>query len=132
MWRREGAGEIYAYIPITDANHAAQTAIPGTIVNNDFGYSVGRGAFNFTTGQWIAIAQRVRLNTLNNTDGLIDLWVDGKEIIKLRNITLLEGANGTLQGSHFQTFFGGNSVEWASPKTQRAWFADISGAIIES
>jgi len=27
-------------------------------------------------------------------------------------------------------FFGGKGAEWASPKDQRAWFADVFGAVI--
>ena len=132
MWREDGAGEIYTYIPQTEANIAAQLAVPGTVDNQGFGYSVGRGAYYFPTGEWVTVAQRVRLNTLNNMDGLIDLWVDGVETIKLRDITLLEAANSTIRGSHYQTFFGGSTIEWASPKTQKAWIADVSGAIIKA
>ena len=132
MWREDGAGEIYTYLPLTEANDAAQLAVPGTVENHGYGYSVGRSAFYFPTGKWVTVAQRVKLNTLNNTDGLIDLWVDGEEAIKLRDITLSEAANATIHGSHYQTFFGGSTIEWASPKTQKVWFADVSGAIIKS
>jgi len=30
----------------------------------------------------------------------------------------------------FSFLFAGSSDDWASPKDQRAWFADISGAIL--
>jgi len=51
-----------------------------------------------------------------------------------------------VQGAHFETFFGGKVLiwliihflehtaghtdDWASPKDQRAWFANVSGAIL--
>lgn len=30
------------------------------------------------------------------------------------------------------TAIAGNKADWASPKDQKAWFADVSGAIIGS
>jgi len=56
-------------------------------------------------------------------------------------------AASKVQGAHFQTFFGGkvltalpilnfpektvgHTEDWASPKDQRAWFANVSGAIL--
>lgn len=46
--RANGQGELYTYLPPTDANDAILAKIPPqSIRNTDYGYSIGRGAFNF-------------------------------------------------------------------------------------
>ncbi|KAH8111192.1 hypothetical protein DFH11DRAFT_1690460 [Phellopilus nigrolimitatus] len=132
MWRTNGTGELYTYLPLTDANAAAQLAVPGTIANSDYGYSVGRGAYSFPTNEWVTVMERVKLNTANQTDGEIKLWVNGQAVISLTNVSLREDAGATIQGMQFQTFFGGSTSDWASPQTQKAWFADVSGAVVVS
>ena len=63
MWRTNGAGELYAYLPLTDQNQKVLLAVPPqSIANPDFGTSVGRGSFTFTSGQWVTIAERIKLN----------------------------------------------------------------------
>jgi hypothetical protein len=79
--------------------------------------------------------------------------VDGKSVISVSGLVFRDkdGADARIKGMHFQTFFGGtvtptlsscltsisNAVlaghtpDWASPKDQKAWFADISAAIID-
>ena len=57
-----------------------------------------------------------------------------------------ENADSKVRGAHFQTFFGGTALirlvvnflnkpagqteDWASSKDQRAWFANVSDAIL--
>ncbi|EJD05556.1 uncharacterized protein FOMMEDRAFT_145058 [Fomitiporia mediterranea MF3/22] len=132
MWRTNGTGELYTYLPITEGNNASQAAVPGTVVDSSYGYSVGRGAFTWPSAEWVAVVERLKLNAIGKTNGEIDLWVEGKKVISLADVTLREEANATIQGFHFQTFFGGSTSDWASPKTQKAWFADVSGAVISS
>lgn len=61
--RTDGAGELYAYLPLTDQNAAALLNVPPlTIENPDYGFSVGRGAFTFPAGEWVTIAERIKLN----------------------------------------------------------------------
>ena len=130
MWRKNGAGELYTYIPLSDSNSVAQLAVSGTIANNDYGYSVGRGLFTWPTGEWITVVQRVKLNTVGQSNGEIKVWVNGEEKIDLTGISLRDSDSSTIQGMQFQTFFGGSTSDWASPKDQSAWFADVSGAVI--
>ncbi|KAI5116822.1 hypothetical protein M0805_002880 [Coniferiporia weirii] len=132
MWRAEGAGELYTYLPLTTANSVAQLAVPGTIANDDYGFSVGRGSFAFPTNTWVSILQRVKMNTPGAEDGEVRVWIDGNETITLYNVTLRDDENATIQGMQFQTFFGGSTSDWASPKDQKAWFADVSGAVVQS
>lgn len=51
-----------------------------------YGFSIGRGAFNFTAGDWTHVAQNVVLNTPGNNDGGFTLLVDGRPVITRSDI----------------------------------------------
>ncbi|KAG5641309.1 hypothetical protein DXG03_005542 [Asterophora parasitica] len=157
MWRAKGTGELYAYLPLTKTNSTHLLAAPPTsIVNADYGISVGRGSFHLdiAVGRWVSIAFRVRMNDVGAHNGVymhvyqavvlvgsayicgfgtgtIQVWVDGVSAINVSGIAVCQAKDARIKGMHFQTFFGGHTAEWASPKEQRAWFADVSGAIVE-
>lgn len=105
--------------------------------------------------------QRIQLNDPGEYNGQIRLWVNGISTIELYNVSLRNSTDGVVQGMHFQTFFGGkftlaspkirtkfslaclliiyvcfrilgSTSDWASPQTQKAWFADVSGAVVQS
>ncbi|KAJ7643701.1 hypothetical protein FB45DRAFT_987522 [Roridomyces roridus] len=128
MWRAKGNGELYTYLPLTPHNRD-----PPSLQNNDYGFSVGCAAFNFdvAVGRWITLAFRVKLNNVGSEDGELELWVDGKSVIAVSGLQLRDSDKAHIKGAHFQTFFGGHSEDWASPKDQRAWFADLTGVVIE-
>ncbi|EGN97512.1 polysaccharide lyase family 14 protein [Serpula lacrymans var. lacrymans S7.3] len=149
MWRASGKGEIYAYMPLNNINTKQLLAVPPkSVLNNDYGISVGKGPYTLSTGLWITIAQRVKLNTPGKTDGAhiiiaihysvqaefvigeVQLWMNGSCVLHVVGLVMREDAASHIKGMHFQTFFGGHSIDWASPKDQRAWFADVSGAIM--
>ncbi|KAM5545157.1 hypothetical protein V8D89_001268 [Ganoderma adspersum] len=134
MWREEGAGELYTYLPQTDRNTERLLLVPPkSIQHADYGFSVGRGAFTFTPGQWTRVTQRVKMNALGKEDGEIEVYIDGQSVLHATGLVLRtnEGPDGHVQGLHMQTFFGGHTPDWVSPKDQRAWFANISGAILQ-
>lgn len=95
----------------------------------------------------VFLSTRSFLLVLTGSKGQIQLWVDGNSVIDIDGLTLRDTEAGKIKGMHFQTFFGGTSLkrflfplkikfllghnkDWASPKDQRAWFADITGKIV--
>ncbi|PIL32927.1 hypothetical protein GSI_05045 [Ganoderma sinense ZZ0214-1] len=129
-----GVGELYAYLPQTDRNTERLLLVPPqSIQHPDYGFSVGRGAFSFTPGQWTRVTQRVKMNSFGKQDGEIEVYINGQSVLCASGLELRtnEGPDGRVQGLHMQTFFGGHTPDWASPKDQRAWFANISGAILK-
>ncbi|KAL0064085.1 hypothetical protein AAF712_008945 [Marasmius tenuissimus] len=127
MWRQGGAGELYTYLPQTENNNTRLLAVPPlSRANNDYGYSVGRGSFSFVKGRWMCISLRVKMNCIGQEDGELELVVDGRSVICVHGVTLRDSEESIIMGMHFQTFFGGHGDDWASPKDQRAWFADIT------
>ncbi|KAG6860729.1 hypothetical protein C0995_008085 [Termitomyces sp. Mi166 len=137
MWRAEAAGEFYTYLPpYTDARFAANKAQCDTVANSDcnptYGASIGRGAFKFADGAWTTVAERVRLNDVGKANGELELFVNGKSVISLSGLMLRGSSSGRIRGIQMQTFFGGHTSDYASPKTQNAYFSDFSVAITET
>ncbi|KAI0667039.1 hypothetical protein C8Q78DRAFT_1056133 [Trametes maxima] len=133
MWRENGVGELYAYAPQLDTNTRQLLAVPPrSIQHPDFGFSVGRGSWSFEPGKWTRVVQRVKVNDLGEENGELEVTIDGKSVILVAGLVLRtqEGPDARVQGIHFQTFFGGHTTEWASPRDQSAWFASISGAVL--
>ncbi|KAK7022158.1 polysaccharide lyase family 14 protein [Favolaschia claudopus] len=132
MWRSKGVGELYTYLPLTPGNRERLISVPpSSKENSDYGSSVGRDAFRFTAGKWLSLAFRVKLNSVGCGDGELELWIDGVSVIKVDGLMLRDSEHSRIKGAHFQTFFGGHQDDWASPKDQRAWFADFSGVVID-
>jgi hypothetical protein len=72
----------------------------------------------FSNGTWYNITQRLVLNTFNgetpNSDGIKELWVDGRLIYQESNLKLVEIKSDTLKIDAFRlaNFYGGNAVEF--------------------
>ncbi|KAF7303774.1 Mitochondrial external NADH dehydrogenase [Mycena indigotica] len=137
MWRTDGMGEVYTYLPDYEvggfsANKAVCNVAPFSECNPTYGASVGRGSFHFATGAWTTVSQRVRLNDVGKANGEIQLWVNGKSVVNVNGLILRDSSAGRHRGIQMQTFFGGSTSDWASPKTQDAYFSDFSMAITET
>ncbi|KAJ7272032.1 hypothetical protein B0H12DRAFT_1008536 [Mycena haematopus] len=136
MWRTNGMGEMYTYLPDYEvegfaANKNVCNIAPFSTCNPTYGASVGRGSFTFPTGAWTTVSQRVKLNDVGQANGELQLWVNGKSVIDVSNLILRDSSEGKHRGIMMQTFFGGSDSTWASPKTQDAYFSDFSVAILE-
>ena len=107
MWRRDGEGEVYAYV----ANK-----------NSDYGASIGRGNWTFEPGRWVEIQEEIILNEPGAADGIVRLWVDGRQVIEQRDLVYRTVDGVGIDGLMFSTFFGGSSPKWASPKDQSIAF----------
>lgn len=136
MWRTNGEGEMYTYLPPFDdgrfaANKKQCDVAPESHCNPTYGASVGRGAFQFTPGQWTTVSERVRLNDVGQANGELELFVNGESVISVKGLILRDSSAGRIRGIQMQSFFGGSSSEWASPKDQDIYFSDFSLAITE-
>lgn len=129
MWRTNGAGEIYNYLPPGQASGYCDTA-PFSTCNPNYGDSIARGAFTFPTGQWTTLALRLKLNDANVQNGEEELFVNGKSAIKLDNLLISADPQTRIWGIMAQTFFGGSDQSWASPVDQHAYFKDWSLAVL--
>lgn len=110
MWRRGGAGEVYAYLP-SSVKH---------------GTSLGRGSWRVRPGSWQCLSQAVKLNSPGKADGTITVSLDGRQVFQKKNLVYRTTASLRIDGVFFSSFFGGGDASWASPTNQRVDFADFS------
>jgi hypothetical protein len=112
MWRTNGAGEMYTYLPPGyDANDAVCNIPPFSTCNPTYGASVGRGAFAFKAGESNTVSMRVRLNDAGQSNGELEIWANGQSVISTSGLILRDSDAGRIRGIMMQTFFGG----WSPP-----------------
>ena len=58
----------------------------GSVCDDLYGFSIGRGSFSWKAGDWTRITQTVFLNTPGKQDGVFTLDVDGKRAISRNDI----------------------------------------------
>ncbi|KAG9074293.1 hypothetical protein FRC06_010787 [Ceratobasidium sp. 370] len=119
MWRAEGEGELYAYLP-SDAESTNKAN------------SLGRGSWKWTPGTWQTIAQKITLNDVGKANGSVETYIDGKKIHTVEKVIIRTHKNAMPRGAMIQSFFGGSDGGWASPKDQQVYFADFSLAVLET
>ena len=108
MWRTNGLGELYTYLPPDfDANQAVCNIPPFSTCNDVYGASVGRGSFNWTAGGRTTMSQRVRLNDVGQANGELELFVGGQSVVNVGGLVLTNSTTGRIRGLQMQTFFGG-------------------------
>jgi hypothetical protein len=110
MWRAQGMGELYAYLPGR---------------NERCGESVSRGAWRFVAGRWTVLEQEAVLNAPGRSDGALRVWVDGNPVISRTNVVFRQSNRIGVDGLMFSTFFGGSDPSWASPTDQWVQFRDF-------
>jgi hypothetical protein len=134
MWRTDGQGEFYTYLPpYTESRFSANRAqcnYKNSDCNPTYGASIGRGTFHFKAGGWTQVSQRVRLNTVGKADGELELFADGKSVIKLGGLILRDSNSGRIRGIQAQTFFGGSKTQFQAKKNEDVYFSDFTVAVV--
>lgn len=123
MWRENGKGELYAYLP------KANQGLPVCAHNNcnaHYGASIGTGSWSFKPGEWTQVTERVKLNDVNKKNGEIEILIGGQRKVFVEGLSLRGDDKGRIRGIMMHTFFGGSSTPaYASPKPQKAFFKDF-------
>lgn len=110
MWRKQGAGELYAYLPTSD----------------EYGTSIGRGNWQFRSGVWYHLEQVVTLNEPTRNNGRVQVFVDGVQVLDEEGLTFRTTEDLKIEGIFFSTFFGGGDSSWATPNDVYIDFAEFS------
>jgi hypothetical protein len=114
MWREEGKAVLYLY-------HMDKMAACG----DDLPLQVESGVdFVFQKEQWYQIIQRVKVNTGNNFDGEVEVWIDQKPALLKTGIRFVNNGD-QVDSFYFSTFHGGNSNAWAPTVDSYTWFDDL-------
>lgn len=113
MWRAEGDGEVYAYLP-TSRRH---------------GTSIGRGNWRFQPGVWHHLEQEIQLNQPGVADGRVRVWLDGQLVLDQVGLIFRSVDSLKIDGVFFSTFFGGGDASWATPQDVYIDFANFSVSV---
>jgi hypothetical protein len=105
MWRKDGDGEAYLYVPKSEQDESISTIPPKTEINQKYGISAGRGAFKFTDGQWDTVGMYVKLNDIGQRNGVFKIWINKKLAIEFDKV-VWRTKDITIDGVQFETFFG--------------------------
>ncbi len=105
MWRSEGRLVVYAYVPKSGN---------GKWGNDKWGQDIACD-FKAEQGKWHCIEQYVNVGTPGNDDGILKVWIDGKERLNITDMRFwnVENDYGPVGGICFSTFHGGNTADWA-------------------
>ncbi|KAI9265550.1 hypothetical protein EDC94DRAFT_605249 [Helicostylum pulchrum] len=118
MWRKNGAGEAYAYIPTSERLCSTKQVT----CNSDYGTSFSRGIIRFKKQQWTHLDMFIRLNTGSESNGILQVWQDGSLKINQRHIQFRANDSVGISNTMFSTFFGGGSVDYATPIDTSSYF----------
>jgi hypothetical protein len=110
MWRREGEGEAYIYVPADCQAPEFSHYPPRTKVDGHAGVSFARGAWRYTPGRWMRIAITVRLNSVVGgapaQDGLLRVDIDGETKIRYDRLVWRKSEAIQVDNVFFSTFYG--------------------------
>jgi hypothetical protein len=110
MWREQGRliGYIYDMDQSTECGNAIATG------------------FNFAVGRWYSIKQRIKLNTGRNHDGVLQLWVDDRQVINRSNMGwMVEAPDRMIDEVMLDFFFGGSTADWSPSRNCTLSFGDL-------
>jgi hypothetical protein len=122
MWRRNGEGEVYSYIP-TPNGLCKENDID---CNDDFGISMNRKSFTFASGEWNRVTILIQLNNPPDiANGNLMMYYNDVEAVKHQNLQFRSSTNVNAGGLYLSTFFGGNDKSWATPNTVNSYFRNF-------
>ena len=110
MWRKNGEGEVYAYLPSS----------------KDYGTSIGRGRWTFKPGVWHQVEQEIKLNDSTKSNGWVKVWIDNALVLNQEDLKWRTNSDLTIDGIFFSTFFGGSDASWSTPKEVYIDFAEFA------
>ncbi len=116
MWRRNDNLVVYAYLPERINSSGKVTRKWGEDI--EFFKPVKKG-------QWYTIKQYVKMNTPGKSDGILEMYVDGKKTLSRTNVQFrLPGKDVKVNGLAVHTYRGGSADDpnFQSKKTEYIYF----------
>jgi len=78
--------------------------------------------YKLVRNEWINLTQRVKLNQIGKKNGEVQIWIDNKEVLFLKNLELRTKSSVKIDLFEFSTFYGGNTDSWAPKSEQHIYF----------
>lgn len=135
MWRREGYGEAYVYLPMPYQEpgfcdslprcKVSEPSVQCNICDSDTGISLHRASFQFQRGQWNSLKLQMRLNTPNITDGMIRLTVNGNLAFEMYNVNWRLTEDVKIEGINIASWYGGSDATWAPTQDMHVYMKNF-------
>jgi hypothetical protein len=81
-----------------------------------FYYRMNGQPFRFVTGQQYRVTQWVKVNTPNALNGEAEVWIDGKQVLLMKNLRLrgsVSAATARVDQVKYHSYFGGDNLRFA-------------------
>jgi parallel beta-helix repeat protein len=76
------------------------------------------------SGRWYSIRQRVKMNEPGVSNGILQIWLDGKLVHDQNDVLFRTTGDFSIDQMYFSTFFGGNE-DWRTSKDETVYFDDF-------
>ncbi|ORY49286.1 hypothetical protein BCR35DRAFT_336084 [Leucosporidium creatinivorum] len=115
MWRTDGAGEVYGYIPTAPS----QCEDKNFLCHGGNAISIERGSFNFTAGVWQTVTEVAVLNSDPKEDGTVangelSLYLNDALAFSLTDVVFRTNASVFFSSFLISSFFGGSTANYES------------------
>lgn len=79
----------------------------------------------FQPMQWYRVQCRIKINTPNVSDGILQVWFDGIQIHNDTAVSFTDDPDFGIEWFYFGTFFGGNKSDFAATKVETIFLRNI-------
>ncbi len=115
MWRENGRAQLYLY-------HMDK---PGKFGEEFWLFDSDGDDVYFERGKWHNLVQRVRINDGNQSNGEVDVWMNGEQVLEIDDLKMVTNNKG-IDALMFSTFHGGGkSTEWWPDYEVHSYFDDF-------
>lgn len=114
MWREDGRAVLYLYHMDKPGQYGEDVQLKDSNGNDMY----------FQRGEWIQMVQRVRINTGNQKNGSVDVWMNGEQVLSRDNIQFVNNGQ-QIDTLNFSTFHGGYGYDWWPSKDVDAFYDDF-------
>ncbi|KAI8341292.1 hypothetical protein BC941DRAFT_416456 [Chlamydoabsidia padenii] len=125
MWRQNGAGEAYAYLPRSDDLCKQSTVM----CNDQYGTSFSRGVINFQQNKWTTMEIYVKINNASSSNGILRVWQDGNVVIDQSQLQYRTTNAVAASSLFFSTFFGGGDPTYATNVDTYTYYKNIQFSV---
>ncbi|GAA5891682.1 hypothetical protein JCM5296_005510 [Sporobolomyces johnsonii] len=129
MWRANGAGEVYGYVPTYEDQCSSDVSATDVVCHGDDGLSFNRGSWTFETGVYNTVTEIAILNSNPGTpceaNGVLAVYAGETLAFERTDVVFRTNASVSFTSLAFSTFFGGSSTSYASTGNVYTYFKNF-------
>ncbi|GAA6029782.1 hypothetical protein JCM8097_001047 [Rhodosporidiobolus ruineniae] len=124
MWRENGEGEVYAYVPVYDGYCGGGDS--SVYCHDGTAISFNRGSFTFQAGVYNTVTEVAIINSDPNTaDGVLALYAGETLAFERKDVVFRVNESVHFSAFAISTFFGGSTSDYASTADAFSYFRNM-------